>query len=355
MSDSWDRLSSWLQRQDLTAVLVTNRTNVRYFSGFAGTAGVLVVGAGERKIFVDSRYVEQAKKMAPAFEIVLSRGNPLEAAADFLQLQSWQSIGFEEESLSVAEHRRLQTKVAADRWRPVQLEPLRMIKTAAELDKIAAAAAIADGALAKLLPLIRPGASEKELAAALEYEMRKLGSEKPSFETILASGPRSALPHGTASDRRLERGDFIVIDFGATHEGYRSDITRTVCVGQASDRQREVYATVLAAQLAGLAAVRPGVLCRDVDKAGRQVIEAAGLGAQFGHGLGHGVGLDIHESPRLSPMAGEAVLAAGMVVTVEPGVYLPDWGGVRIEDLVAVTETGCRILSQTPKALLELT
>ena len=146
-----------------------------------------------------------------------------------------------------------------------------------------------------------------------------------------------------------------MIDFGATHEGYRSDITRTVCVGQASDRQREVYATVLAAQLAGLAAVRPGVLCRDVDKAGRQVIEAAGLGAQFGHGLGHGVGLDIHESPRLSPMAGEAVLAAGMVVTVEPGVYLPDWGGVRIEDLVAVTETGCRILSQTPKALLELT
>lgn len=355
MIDSWDRLSSWLQRQGLAAVLVTNRTNVRYFSGFAGTAGVLVVGTDERKLFVDSRYVEQAKKMAPAFEIVQSRGNPLEAAADFLQSQSWLSIGFEEESLTVAEYRRLQLKVAADRWRPVQLEPLRTIKTAAELDKIAVAATIADGALAKLLPLIRPGATEKELAASLEYEMRKLGSEKPSFETILASGPRSALPHGAASDRRLERGDFIVIDFGATYEGYRSDITRTVCVGQASERQRTIYATVLAAQLAGLSAVRSGALCRDVDKAGRQVIEAAGLGAQFGHGLGHGVGLDIHESPRLSPMAGEAVLAAGMVVTVEPGVYLPDWGGVRIEDLVAVTETGCRILSQTPKALLELT
>ena len=351
---AWRNLASWLRQQELEAVLVTGRTNVRYFSGFAGSAGVLAVSGDVRKIFVDFRYVEQAEQTAPEFEVVRCQGNPLDAAADFLQQQAWRSIGFEEEILTVAEFSRLQAKVTADRWRPVRLEPLRTVKTAAEIENIVAAAVIADTALTNLLPMIRPGATEIELAAALEYEMRKLGSEKPAFETILASGPRSALPHGSASGKKLDAGDFVVIDFGATFSGYRSDMTRTVCVGTASAKQREVYGTVLKAQLAGLAAVRPGVLCRDVDKAARAVIEAAGYGAHFGHGLGHGVGLDIHESPRLSPTAGESRLEPGMMVTVEPGVYLPGWGGVRIEDLVVVTETGCRILSPMTKDLLEL-
>ena len=185
--------------------------------------------------------------------------------------------------------------------------------------------------------------------------MRQLGSERTGFATIVASGPRSALPHGVAADRLLATGDLVVFDFGAVYDGYHSDMTRTVCLGPASDRQRQVYHTVLSAQLAGLAAVRPGALCRDVDRTARDIIETAGYGECFGHGLGHSVGLAIHESPRLSPLAGEARLEAGMVVTVEPGIYLPDWGGVRIEDLVVVTADGCRILSHTTKQLLELT
>ena len=185
--------------------------------------------------------------------------------------------------------------------------------------------------------------------------MRQLGSERTGFATIVASGPRSALPHGVAADRLLATGDLVVFDFGAVYDGYHSDMTRTVCLGPASDRQRQVYQTVLTAQMAGLASVRPGAFCRDVDRTARDIIETAGYGECFGHGLGHSVGLAIHESPRLSPLAGEARLEAGMVVTVEPGIYLPEWGGVRIEDLVVVAADGCRILSHTTKQLLELT
>jgi len=256
--------------------------------------------------------------------------------------------------MTVAEFSRLTGTIPLEKWIPVQLDDLRSVKTPAEIERISDAAAISDAAYAKILPLVRPGVTEQALAAALEYEMRVLGSERTAFETIVASGPRSALPHGLASGRTLEMGDFVVIDFGAVLEGYHSDMTRTVCVGKASERHREVYDTVLSAQLAGLAAVRSGALCRDIDKAARDVIEAAGFGQNFGHGLGHSVGLAIHENPRLSVIAGEARLEPGMVVTVEPGIYLPGWGGVRTEDLVVVTESGCRILSKTRKELLEL-
>ena len=349
-----ERLSAWLENQKLDAILISSRTGVRYFSGFAGTAGVLVVTKDQRKIFVDSRYVLQAGQTAPEYETVQVRDDPLDAAGEFLRQQGLRRIGFEGEKLTVVEFRRLNSKIPPEQWVSVSLDPLRSVKTVQEIEKIAAAAAIADAALAKLLPLIRPGETEQSLAALLEYEMRKLGSERPSFTTIFASGPRAALPHGAASARELADGDLVVIDFGAVFEGYHSDMTRTVCIGAASSRQRKIYDTVLAAQMAGLAAIRPGISSRAVDKIARDVIESAGLGAYFGHGLGHGVGLDIHESPRLSPTADEVILEPGMVVSVEPGVYLPEWGGIRIEDLVVVTETGCRIFSQTRKDLLEL-
>ncbi|MHC1758768.1 MAG: M24 family metallopeptidase [Negativicutes bacterium] len=350
----YGKLTFWMQEQGLDALLISKRTNIRYFSGFAGSAGVLVITATQRKIFVDFRYVGQAALMAPDFEIVRSRGNPMEAASDFLLQQGFCKIGFENETMTVAEWSRLTAKVPVEKWASVQLDGFRTIKTAPEIAKIVKAAAIADAALEQVLPLFRPGISEQKLAAALEYEMRQRGSERTSFETILASGPRSALPHGAASSRTLSTGDFVVIDFGAVYEGYHSDVTRTVCVGKASSRQREIYEIVLSAQLAGLAAIRSGVLCREVDQTARTVIESAGFGSYFGHGLGHSVGLEIHENPRLSPTAGEETLSPGMVVTVEPGIYLPAWGGVRIEDLVVVTDSGCRILSQTSKSLQEL-
>lgn len=350
-----EKLIDWINKQGYSAVLVSKRINVRYFSGFAGSAGVLVVTPSVRKLFVDFRYVEQARQTAPVYETIKCQGNPLDAAVEYLREQSFSQIGFEEEDLTVADFRRISAVIAENGWTPVVLDPLRVVKTAAEIAKIEVAAQILDQALVRILPLIRPGISEQALAATLEYEMRQLASERTAFATILASGPRSALPHGVAGERVLANGDLVVLDFGAVFDGYHSDMTRTFCLGPASARQRQIYDIVLAAQLAGLAAIRPGVLCRDVDSIARNIIETAGYGEYFGHGLGHSVGLAIHESPRLSPLAGDACLEAGMVVTVEPGIYLPEWGGVRIEDLVAVTAEGCRILSKTDKQLLELT
>jgi Xaa-Pro aminopeptidase len=351
----YERLTEWLRQQTLPAVLVSKRINVRYFSGFAGSAGVLVVSPTARKLFVDFRYVEQARQTAPEYETVKCQANPLDAAVEYLQQQDFDRIGFEAEDLTVADFRRITSVVAEHRWIPSVLDSLRVVKSADEIEKIETAAQILDQAFAKILSQIRPGIAENSLAAILEYEMRQLGSERTGFATIVASGPRSALPHGVASDRLLAIGDLVVFDFGAVFDGYHSDMTRTVCLGPASDRQRQIYDIVLSAQMAGLAAVCPGALCREVDGTARGIIAEAGFGEFFGHGLGHSVGLAIHESPRLSPLAGEARLEAGMVVTVEPGIYLPEWGGVRIEDLVVVTADGCCILSHTTKQLLELT
>ncbi len=348
-----EKLSAWLNQRGLSAVLVSRRINVRYFSGFAGSAGVLVVTATERKLFVDFRYLEQAEQTAPAFETVRSKGTPLEAAVEYLQSAQYETIGFEDETLTVAEFNKLIERIEAGNWQPVQLDKLRKLKTGAEISLITLAAQIADQAFDKILPFFRPGIAEYELAAALEYEMRKLGSERAAFATIVASGSRSALPHGAASPKLFEPGDLVVVDFGAVFNGYHSDMTRTVCLGRATERQRQIYSIVLEAQLAGLNAVRAGVLCREVDQIARRVIDKAGFAEFFGHGLGHGVGLAIHESPRLSPLAGDTRLEPGMVVTVEPGIYLPDWGGVRIEDLVVVTEQGCQVLSRTGKEFLE--
>ena len=355
LTDQHEKLADWLNEQKLSAVLISRRINVRYFSGFAGSAGALVVTPTVRKLFVDFRYVEQARQTAPAYEIVKSNGNPLDAAVAYLREMQPNHIGFEAENLTVAEFKRLVAQIGEPHWQPVLLDGFRAVKTSDEIEKISIAAQITDQAFARILPLVKPGVAEQSLAAKLEYEMRCLGSEHAAFATIVASGPRSALPHGVASDRCLLAGDLVVFDFGAVVDGYHSDMTRTVCLGPATARQRQVYATVLEAQLAGLAAIRAGVSCLAVDAVARSIIATAGFGDCFGHGLGHSVGLEIHETPRLSPLAGDACLAAGMVVTVEPGIYLPEWGGVRIEDLVVVTVDGCRILSKTDKQLLELT
>ena len=354
MVPHYEKLTDWLKEQALDAALISKRENIRYFSGFAGTAGVLAVTATMRKIFVDFRYMEQARQMAPDFQVVRATASPLATAVEWLKDSAVDRIGFEEECLTVADYRQLTARIAAEQWVPIRLDGLRAVKDPAELEKITVAAAIADEALTEILPLIRPGETEETVAAALEYAMRRRGSSRPAFSTIVASGSRAALPHGLASAKEIAAGDFVVIDFGAVYQGYHSDITRTFCVGKATERQREIYALVLQAQLAGLAAIKAGASCIGVDRTARRLIEAAGLGEYFGHGLGHGVGLEIHERPRLAPSAGEEHLAAGMTVTVEPGVYLPDWGGVRIEDLVVVTEDGCKIISQMDKALLEL-
>jgi len=230
------------------------------------------------------------------------------------------------------------------------VDRLRWVKDTAEIAAIARAVEIADAAFLHILGVLRPGLSEDDAALELEMFMRRAGAERLAFETVLASGPRSALPHGRATDRTMREGELVTLDFGAMWQGYCSDCTRTVVLGNADERQRHVYRVVLDAQAQALSMIRAGVACRDVDARARTVIAEAGFGEAFGHSLGHGVGLEVHEGPRLSPQE-DAVLEAGMILTVEPGIYLPGWGGVRIEELVVVSEDGCRILTHAPNDL----
>jgi Xaa-Pro aminopeptidase len=240
-------------------------------------------------------------------------------------------------------------------WVPVRglVESLMVVKDAEEIAKITIACGIVDTAFERILQIIKPGARESEIAAELEYQMKMLGSEKPSFDTIIASGPRSAMPHGIASQRKIRKGDFVTMDFGAIVEGYASDMTRTVVVGKATARQKRIYGLVKRAQAAGTRKARAGLAAKDLDKHVRTIIKRAGYGKQFGHGLGHGLGLLVHDQPRLSPLSDDT-LATNMVVTIEPGIYIDGWGGVRIEDDIVIGRGRSKVLTKADKSLIEL-
>jgi Xaa-Pro aminopeptidase len=348
-----ERTRTYLAAAAADALLVARPENRRYVTGFTGSAGLVLVTPADALLAVDFRYYEQAAAQAPGCRVIRGGADPAQALADDAKERlGGARIGFESEFLPYAQVERLR-----ERFAPAELVPLpdvdriRWVKDEAEIAAIARAAEIADGALARLLGRLRPGMTEEEAALELEIAIRRAGGERLAFETVFASGPRGALPHGRATDRVLQRGEFVTVDFGAVFDGYVSDCTRTVVLGEPDARQREVYQTVLAAQLRALEAVRPGVACRDVDAAGRAVITAAGFGEAFGHAMGHGIGLDVHEGPPVSPRT-DAVLEAGMVVTIEPGIYLPGWGGVRIEDAVVVADGGPRILTRLAKDLM---
>lgn len=338
-------------------LLISDPANRQYATGFTGSAGYGLFTTDRAILLTDFRYVEQAKRQAPGCEI-RRHGTPATATLREVAAElGLTRLAFEAEQVSVAERGRLADALPDLELVPTErlIEKLRMVKDDAELRLIEAAVECADEAFARLLAsgVVVPGRTEREVAAKLEYEMKMLGAARPSFDTIVASGPRSSLPHGRASDRVMARGDFVTIDFGAEVDGYCSDITRTLVLGGPTAKQREIYDLVLKAQLAGVAAIRPGISGREADAAARDLIVAAGHGEHFGHGLGHGIGLAVHESPRLAPTS-DAVLAAGMVSSVEPGIYIPGWGGVRIEDLVVVTDDGCRVLTKTTKQLIEV-
>lgn len=347
-------LRSYMAEQELDGLVISKPVNRRYFSGFAGTAGLLLITEKKAQLITDFRYIEQAGKQAKGFEIVRHGKSIYETVNHLIGELHVKRIGFEADHVSFETYELLSKTLASAALAPIKLDQLREQKDSDEIVLIKRAVAIADTAFSHILSLIRAGMSELDVAFELESTMRKLGSERPAFATIVASGARSAMPHGIASDKLLEPGDFVTMDFGAVYQGYHSDMTRTVVIGRATDRQKDLYQTVLSAQLAGLTAVRASRLCREVDAAARDIIAAAGFGEYFGHGLGHCVGLAIHEEPRLSPANEFGVLAENMVVTVEPGVYLPDWGGVRIEDLVVVTADGCDILTASEKQLIEI-
>lgn len=354
IGDHLDRARRYLAASGVDALLLAKAENRRYVTGFTGSAGLALVGARDALLAVDFRYYEQAAEQAPACEVLRGGADPAAALAGVVRERELRRIGFEAEFVPYAQVERLREKLAPAELVPLgDVDRLRWVKDAAEIAALERAAQISDAAFVHVLDVLRPGVTERDAAVELEVFMRRAGAERLSFESVLASGPRSALPHGRATDRVMRAGDLVTLDFGAVCDGYGSDCTRTVVLGAPDDRQRQVYGVVLDAQRRALEAIRPGVSCRDVDAAGRAVIAAAGFGEAFGHALGHGIGLDVHEGPALSPRH-EAPLEPGMVVTVEPGIYLPGWGGVRIEDDLVVTEDGCRTLTHARRDLIAL-
>ena len=332
-------------------LLILNAINIRYLTGFTGGDGALMAGPTWLVLLVDGRYVTQARGEAAGTEIFEFR-NRVDGIAAVAHQQGIGQIDFESPALSVEEYLKLQEGLPGVELRPLTsvFHYLRAVKDEAEIAQIREAAKIAGEALAAVREMIRPGVREAEIALELEYRMRLGGAEKVSFETIVAAGSNTALPHATPGRRAIADGDCVMIDYGAVCGGYHSDETCTYIVGQASERQQEVYRLVREAHDRALGAIRSGVSCGEIDRIARACLEDAGLGGYFSHGTGHGVGLDVHEAPRLA--AGrEEILRVGMVVTVEPGIYLPGVWGIRIEDTVLVTEEGCEILTQTPKEL----
>lgn len=345
-----ERLRSFLEQEKVDGIFIKGDSSIRYFTGFTGGDSLLYVDAHRAVIITDSRYTLQVRQQAPDCELVEHLHGFWPEAA---KLPQSDNLSLDGDYFSFTEQRALAAALPHATWKNVNLVGLRAVKTPEELALIRKAVAISDEAFLQLLPHIRAGRTESDLAAELEYNMRKLGSTKPSFETICASGKRSALPHGVASDKVVDAGDFITFDFGATYGGYCSDITRTVVLGKAAPWQKEIYDIVLRANLLGEKTLKAGLTGIQVDGAVRDFITGKGYGPNFGHGLGHGVGLDIHEKPVLN-RANDQPLPAGAVVTIEPGIYLSDKGGVRIEDTVLVTETGCERLTSVPKELKEL-
>ena len=338
------------------AVLITAGPNVRYLTGLASSNAALLLPAdGAGVLATDSRYALAAERDAPDLELLTERSVEDALAAEAAH-RGVRTLAFEAHEMTVERHAGIAGKAAGVTTVPFgrKIEELRMVKDPSELELIAAACRISSQALADVLPQIRPGLSERALASLLDYRMAQLGADRPSFETIVASGPNGAIPHHAPTDRPLRRGDLVTMDFGALYGGYHADMTRTVAVGEPAGWQRDIYDLVALAQEVGIAALEDGVEAGAVDAAARDVIEAAGHAGHFQHGLGHGVGLEIHEAPMLGH-GRTGKLADRVPVTVEPGVYLPAKGGVRIEDVLVVTAGGgARILTSTTRELLVL-
>ncbi len=348
-----ERLLGHFEEAGCGAFYVTDPANRFYLSGFSGTTGALLLARGLYCLLTDFRYTEQAASECPDYKIIEVTGSYNMVLAEILRENNLVRLGCEGDHLTYSQFADLKKMLPGIELRPGSgmVEKLRICKDAAEINHIEEAARLADQAFARVLPAVKNGAAEREIALQLEYYMRECGAEESAFKIIVASGSRSALPHGVASLKTLQRGDLVTFDFGAVYRGYCSDITRTVVIGTPDYRQKEIYEIVLEAQMNAIATIREGVRAADVDLAARGIIESKGYGSNFGHSTGHGLGLNVHENPRLSAKD-ETVLRSGMVVTVEPGIYLPGWGGVRIEDTVVVEDSGCRILTRTPKEKL---
>lgn len=348
-----EKLKKLIREKELDAILIYMPVNRRYFSGFTGSAGYALIFQERNYFLSDFRYIQQSQKQCEGFEIVtMTIENTL---SKILASFNITKLGIEDNFMDVAAYLKLKQDIAGIEMRGIgqDLTMIRAVKDEKELEYIAKAAEIADSAFTDILNHIKPGVTEKEIADRLESFMKSKGASGLSFDSIVASGVRSSLPHGVASDKQIEDGDFLTLDFGCIYNGYCSDMTRTIVVGKASDKQKKIYSIVLEAQLKALELVKPGEICKDIDAAARNIIAENGYADYFGHGLGHGVGLQVHELPVLNPL-GDIRLQENMVITDEPGIYIPDFGGVRIEDLIVVKQNGPVILSRSSKELIEL-
>lgn len=349
------KLRRLMQEENLDALVLYGRQNTRFLSGFTGSTSFALITREQSFLFVDSRYTTQATAQCLSSQVIQEQGSLCLALCKKIEDLQLQNIGLEDEAITLALFNEIKAALPWQNLSAVSksLGKLRWVKDESELSKIRMAVRIADEAFAKTLPMIKAGLRETEVAALLEYNMKQLGADNPSFESIVASGRRSALPHGIASDKVIAEGDVVLMDFGAIYHGYCSDITRTFFVGHADPKLVEIYNVVLEAQLKAEQMLRAGVVGKEAHQVALDVITNAGYGEYFGHGLGHSLGVEIHEEPRLNSVS-ETVMPAGVLMTVEPGIYVPGLGGVRIEDTVIIKEDGIEILTQSPKELIIL-
>ncbi|NLJ96142.1 MAG: aminopeptidase P family protein [Clostridiales bacterium] len=354
--DNFKRVQKIIKQLNIDAVLVSNGNNMRYVSGFAGETGYLYISEKHHAVITDFRYTYQAEAEAEGYEIItIGSGGYEEAIKEILNRDKVKRLGFESEDLLYSKYEHLRDALEGVELVPIkdEITSLRRIKTKNELEYIKKAEAIGDKVFTEILTFIKPGMTELEIAAKIEYLLKIYGGERSSFPAIVASGINSSMPHAVPTHKKVEVGDFLTMDYGCVYKGYCSDMTRTIVVGKANDKQKEIYNIVLEAQLAALDAIKPGLKGKEIDKVARDIIYKAGYEGCFGHGLGHSVGLFIHENPRLSPSE-EDLIEDGMVETVEPGIYIRGFGGVRIEDLVLVTENGHENFTHSDKTLIEL-
>lgn len=346
-----NKIRQLLGERKLQGFIVTSPANIFYLSGFTGTTAVLLITLEACYLFTDFRYEEQAAKEAESFQIIRVDSEPFDEIQKFIM--GLDDVGIEEEYVSWAHYRKMCEIFSGIKLTGASdmLKELRQLKDESEIEILSEAVRITDIAFEDIIKKINPGIAEDEIALELEFSLRKMGASGRSFDFIVASGLRSALPHGVATSKKINQGELITLDFGAKYKWYCSDLTRTVFVGQPDEKHNKIYNIVLEAQLAAIDCIKPGMTGKEVDAVAREIISKHGYGKYFGHGLGHAVGLEIHENPRFNTKETK-IIEPGMVITVEPGIYLPGWGGVRIEDMVLVTKNGVKVLTQAPKQFI---
>ncbi|WP_088548319.1 M24 family metallopeptidase [Paenibacillus aquistagni] len=349
-----ERLRKEMDERGLEAIWIASEINRRYMTGFTGSSGYVLITKDRAILLTDFRYMTQAPEQAAGFEVI-QHGKVTDTLKELLHDNGIKTLAMEQDHVSYASFVQYQEELAPVELVPTSgiIENLRRIKDQSEIQILKEAAELADRTFSHILSYLKPGVSEMDIALEMEYFMRKNGATSSSFDTIVASGERSALPHGVASERIIKGNEFVKLDFGAYYKGYCSDITRTVFLGTPTDKHKEIYNIVLESQLHALEHIRPGMTGKEADALSRDIIEKHGYGPNFGHSLGHGIGMEIHESPNLAKTS-DMVLAPGHVVTVEPGIYVPGFGGVRIEDDIVITENGIEIITHSTKELLLL-